>query len=160
MNEFHKKFGDRLVVIGLSKENEETVKKIAGPGAVWPAMSLEDMVAEVFLEVEAGSTGKPNQAQEIANWERMLPYLIQLGSIGPTWLARETLRRLDDRMDLTDAIVDGLPSIVTMNRMSQPAPGGDPADAPDEQGDEGGDNGPAAPGGPAGTDAPMGNNQV
>jgi hypothetical protein len=34
----------------------------------------------------------------------MLPMLIQLPGVNQVWLARETLRRLDDRLDLTEAI--------------------------------------------------------
>ena len=79
--------------------------------------------------------------------------------IAPTWLARESLRRLDDRMDLTEAISENIPAIVAMNRMSQPSPA-DPGAAPDAQGGEGANNGPAPPGGPTGSTAPMGNNQV
>ena len=143
----------------MQEMSSETVKGIAGPGAVWPELSLEDLVKEVYLEVEAGSSGKPNQAQEIRNWKEMLPFLIQMPTIKPEWLAKESLRRLDDRMDLTDALAENVPAIVSQNRMAQPSPG-DPGAAPDQQGGEGADNGPAPPGGPVGSDAPMGNNQV
>jgi hypothetical protein len=50
--------------------SEEQVKAIVGPGAVWPHLTLADIADEIFLEVEAGSTGKPNQAVEINNWKR------------------------------------------------------------------------------------------
>lgn len=144
----------------LQKEmSEEQVKEIVGPGAVWPSVSLDQIAKELYLEVEAGSSGKPNQAQEIKNWREMLPFAIQMPGINPEWLARETLRRLDDRMDLTDALTSGLPAIVTMNRMSQPGPA-DPANAPDQQGAEGADQGQRPPERTEGTDAPMGNNQV
>lgn len=136
----------------------ETVREIVGPGAEWPEMTLDQIAKEIFLEIEAGSTGKPNQVQEIRNWKEMLPFLIQLPNISPTWLARESLRRLDDRMDLTEAITENVPAIVAQNRMVQPAPG-DPSADPTAQGEAGADNGPQAPGGPTGTDAPMGNNQ-
>jgi hypothetical protein len=145
--------------IMLKELSPETVIEIAGEGAIWPQLTLDEIAKEVFLEIEAGSSGKPNQAQELQNWERMLPFLIQIGSIQPTWLARETLRRLDDRMDLTDAIADGLPSILSMSRMAQPAPA-DPGAAPDQQGEAGANNAPAPPGGPAGTGPAFGSNQV
>jgi hypothetical protein len=144
----------------LGGMSEESVRVIVGPGAVWPPMSLEQIASEVYLEVEAGSSGKPNQAVELANWERILPFAIQMPKINPEWLARETLRRLDDRMDLTDAIAENMPAIVALNRMAQPSPA-DPGAAPEQQGPEGGGNAaPAAPGGPSGTSAPMGNNRV
>jgi hypothetical protein len=111
----------------------------------------------VYLEVEAGSTGRPNQAVQINNWKTMLPFLLQMGSIPSTWLARETLRRLDDKMDLTEAVVDGLPSLVAQNAMAQVSTG-DPATEPTQQGADGAHNAPAAPGGPAGTGPAMGDN--
>lgn len=143
----------------LREMSAETVRKLAGRGAVWPEMSLEDIASEVYLEVEAGSTGKPNAAAEIRNWREMLPFLLQMPGIQPTFLARESLRRLDDRMDITDAIADGLPAIVAMNRMSQVGPA-DPGAAPDQQGGEGGGNGAPQPGIPSGSVAPMGDNRV
>ena len=89
----------------------------------------------------------------------MLPFLVQMPGISPEWLARESLRRLDDRMDLTDALTEGLPSIVQMNAARQPSPA-DPANAPNQQGAEGGNQTPRGQQAPEGTDAPMGNNQV
>jgi hypothetical protein len=139
----------------LREMSEATVMRIVGAGASWPEMTLQDIADEIFLEIEAGSTGKPNQAVEVANWEKMLPLLMQMQGLSPNWLARETLRRLDDRMDLTDAFVDDLPSIVAQNRQAAPAPA-DPNAAPDAQGHQGAANGPQAPGGPVGRGAPMG----
>lgn len=143
----------------LRELSAETVRKIAGRGAVWPEMTLEDLVGEVYLEIEAGSTGKPNAAQEIRNWREMLPFLIQMPGIEPTWLARESLRRLDDRLDLTDALAQGLPAIVSMNRMAQPG-AMDPGASPDQQGAEGAGNGAPAPSQPSGSMAAFGNNQI
>ena len=142
----------------LREMSEEQVKAIAGPGAVWPQMSLADIASEIYLEVEAGSTGKPNRAVELQNWERILPYLIQMPGIGPDWLARETLRRLDDRMDLTGALVAGLPSILMQNRAAQTAPA-DPSADPAAQGDKGGDKAPA-PEGQVGSGPAFGSNQM
>lgn len=140
----------------LREMSEEQVKTIAGPGAVWPHLTLAEIADELYLEVEAGSTGKPNQAVEIHNWQQMLPNLMQMPSISPTWLAKETLRRLDDRMDLSDAIASGIPSIVAQNQMQQPGAG--PTD-PAAQGAEGANNAPQ-PQEQAGSDPAFGSNQV
>jgi hypothetical protein len=146
--------------IFLREMSEETVKAAVGPGAVWPHMSLADIAGEIYLEIEAGSMGKPNQAVEVKNWQTMLPLLIQMGSIKPLWLAKETLRRLDDRMDLTDAVAAGIPSIASMNQNAQPAAAGAVND-PSAQGPQGANNAPAGPSVvQPGSDAPMGNNQV
>lgn len=144
----------------LREMSEETVKAAVGPGAVWPHLSLADIAGEVYLEIEAGSMGKPNQAVEVNNWKQMLPLLIQLGSIKPLWLAKETLRRLDDRMDLTDAVAAGIPSIASMNQTPQPIAAGAVSN-PAAQGAQGANNAPAGPSVvQPGSDAPMGNNRV
>ena len=104
----------------------EEVRKIVGQGAVWPEMTREDIMNEVFLEIEAGSTGKPNRAAELANIERIMPFLLQIPGIDPLWLAKELLKRLDDKLDVTQAVVESIPSIVSMNQ-SQGEGTGDPA---------------------------------
>lgn len=144
----------------LREMSEEQVKEIVGPGAVWPHLTLADIANEVFLEIEAGSMGKPNQAIEIKNWREMLPLLIQMGGIKPLWLAKETLRRLDDRMDLTDAVAEGIPSIASLNQNRQPQAAGAEND-PKAQGAKGSANAPAGPSAtPPGSDAPLGDNRV
>lgn len=153
--------GGQILQMNLSKEE---VQKIAGRGAVWVedlGMTAEDIANEVYLEVEAGSSGKPNQPQEIRNFKDMGPLLMQIPGISPLWLGREAVRRLDDRIDLTEAVVAGIPAMVAQNRMQQPQPaeGGPEAD-PNQQGDKGGDNGPAPPPDPAGTGPAFGSNQI
>jgi hypothetical protein len=143
----------------LKEMSEEQVKLIVGPGAVWPSMTLDEIAEEIYLEVEAGSTGKPNQAVEINNWKQIAPVLLQVPGLNPVWFLKETLRRLDDRMDVTDAVAAGIPAIVAQNRNAQPA-AADANASPDQQGHNGGNNGPQAPGGPTGSDAAFGSNQV
>ena len=141
----------------LKEVSAETVAEIAGPGAVWPQLTIEQIAKEIYMEIQAGSSGKPNQAQDMANLERMMPYLIQLPGINPDELAKEVLRRLDDRLDLTVLLKPNTPAIVASNRMAGAAPA--PGAMPEDQGGAGADN-TSIPGGPAGTDAPMGNNQT
>jgi hypothetical protein len=100
----------------MREMSQDRVKKIVGQGAVWPANAVaQDIANEILLEIEAGSMGRPNQAQEIANAQRLYPLLIQLPGIDPEFLAKDVLRRLDDRLDLTEAFKSALPSIVAMN---------------------------------------------
>jgi len=110
---------------------------------------MEDIASEIYLQIEAGSTGRPNQAQEIQNAERIFPLLMQIPGIDPEWLGRELIKRLDDRIDLSEAFAAQQQSIVSQNQNQQPtqgAPGEDPA----EQGAEGGNNTPT----PAESQAP------
>lgn len=134
--------------IMFQQMSAEQVKKIAGPGAVWPELTAQEIADEIQLEIEAGSTGKPNQAAELRNIERVLPYIIQIPGIDPKWLAKEVLKRMDDKLDLDAALAEGVQSVVAMNGMKDAN-----AAAGMGQGPSGGMNAPmpGAPGvGPSG----------
>lgn len=142
----------------LKEMSEEQVKIVVGIGAVWPHMSLAEIASELYLEVEAGSTGKPNQAVEINNWKEMLPFLLQIPGISPVWLARESVRRLDDNADLTEALTEDMPSIIAQNGLAQ-ASTGDPATDPNAQGPQGANNAPTPGSRTAGSGPAFGDNK-
>lgn len=135
--------GSQILLLNLPKEK---AREIAGVGAVWPEFSREEIYNELFLSIEAGSSGRPNKAQEIANFERLAPVLLQVEGITPRWLAKRLVQILDDRVDLTEALTEGIPSITALNRMvaaaSAAGPGPAPGNAPEDQGGAGGDNAP------------------
>jgi hypothetical protein len=123
----------------LTLIDESTAAKIAGSGAVWPQLDPQQITEEIFLEIKAGSSGRPNKAAELANMERGMPYLIQLGGVNGTVLAKRYADLLD--MDEEELIVDGLPSVVALNAMAaksaQVQPGtGDTATDPAAQGQQ------------------------
>jgi hypothetical protein len=103
--------------IMLQQLNKETVIEIVGPGAVWPELNADQVAKELFLEIRAGSSGRPNQAAELAALERAMQYLIQLGHISPPVLARKYCDLLD--LDEDEFIVEGMPSILALNAMAQ-----------------------------------------
>lgn len=140
MNEFARALGQVL----LTEISPETVKMIAGPGAVWPELTAQEIASELILEVQGGSSGRPNKAAELANMEKIVPLLIQIPGVSPDFLAKELIKRMDDKIDLTDALQSGLQSIVMMNAQKQPGTG-DPSSDPNMQGGKGADNAPAAP---------------
>lgn len=145
----------------LREMSPERVMAIVGPGALWPEMTLDQIADELFLEVEAGSSGKPNQAVEIDNWQKMLPMMINIPGINPMWLAKETVRRLDDKVDLVEAVAAGIPSIAMMNQGGPQQVAEDPNNAPDAQGPQGADNAPAGPPDQMrGSEPSFGSNQV
>lgn len=106
--------GPYAIEIMLRKFTEREVKAIAGPEAVWPQMSIDDIFNLVTIEVRGGSTGKPNQAQEQERWTKLLPIIqeavtkvAELRAQGQDALAqavieitKETLRRFDERIDI------------------------------------------------------------
>jgi hypothetical protein len=125
----------------------QTAKEIAGEGAAWPQLNRKEIADELMLSVEAGSSGRPNKAQDVANLERIMPFLLQMPGLNPEWLAREVVRRMDDRIDLSDATQSGALSAMAMNTAAkggQPGVGGGgaaPGGAPPDQGG-GADNAP------------------
>jgi hypothetical protein len=125
----------------LLNMNEEMVKQIVGPGAMWPVLTKADVAKEIFLEVEAGSSGRPNQAQEMQNFERLAPILMQIPGIKPQFLAKEAIRRMDDKIDTDEAVAEGLPSVISMNGGKSMQGAGQPT----AQGPKGAANNPAAP---------------
>lgn len=144
------KAAGQLVQRNLSAE---TVSKIVGPSAVWPDLTREEVLREFFLEIEAGSTGKPNQAEETQRIQALAPLLFQVPGISPEWIANELVRRIDPRIDLSEAIAAGMPSLQAMNAMavgaqrqagSQPASG--PGQAPQPSSQTGAPNAPEAQG--------------
>jgi len=133
--------------IMLMEYSPDTVTKIAGPGSVWPQLTVNEVAQELYLEVEAGSSGRPNQAVELANFQKIAPTLLQIPGIDPLWIAKQAIIRLDDKLDVTDAISDSMQSIVAINAAKQPATG-NPASDPNLQGQNGAQNALPAPQGP------------
>ena len=140
----------------LMNVSQETAIQQCGPAAVWPEESALDVAKELLLEVEAGSAGRPNAQQNIQAITQLVPLLLQVPGITPTWVAKQILTQLDNQVDLEDAIVDGLPSIAVMNQMAQngmnpPGPPGmgapgAPGALPPGAGPGGPQNTPQAPG--------------
>lgn len=122
----------------------KTVTEIAGPGAVWPDLTREEINKDIYLTIKAGSSGKPNRAAELANLERGMPFLVQMPGLNPTVLGQKYAELLE--FDTEDLLVEGLPSITAMNAMAgkQAQMGtGDPANDPNAQGGQGAANAPA-----------------
>jgi hypothetical protein len=137
----------------LQEMSVDQVKRVVGEGAVWPELSKQQIADELWLQIEAGSTGRPNQSQEIANAERIFPLLMQIPGIKPEFLAKELIKRLDDKLDITQAFQSMLPSILAMNGMASrlaqgPQAMGGPMDFPGAgpaQGPAGAANAPQGP---------------
>jgi hypothetical protein len=106
--------------IALGDLSKAEVQEIAGEDCEWPDApeSVEDIYRQVVVRVRAGSTGKPNQAQERDSWGKLLPQINEtMQKVGELRqqgmydqadalieLLKETLRRFDEHLDL-DAII-------------------------------------------------------
>lgn len=121
------------------------VKRSVGPGAVWPDLSVDDIAGELFFTVEAGSTGRPNRAARIGEFERVAPILLQVPGVKPTKLAEYALSLMSDNMEVSDFLDPMAPSIAAMNA-AKPDNGAAaaPGEAPAEQGSQGETNAPKA----------------
>ncbi len=126
----------------LMELSSETVKEIAGIGAVWPEMDRESVVKQLNLKTRAGSSGRPNKGAELANMERGMPYLLQLPGINPYPLAHRYADLLE--IDLDDIVREGMPSIQAINaQVGRATQGmGGPND-PNAQGNQGATNQPS-----------------
>jgi hypothetical protein len=130
----------------LLNMSQDQVKKIVGPGAIWPQLTKGDVAQQMFLDIEAGSSGSPDQARELQNFERLAPILMQIPGIAPNFLAKEAISRMDDSIDLEDAIADGQPSVMAQNAVQPGASAGPPgSQPPGAQGPQGGANAPKPP---------------
>lgn len=137
-------------IVMLTEMSKETVVEIVGPGAVWPELpqTREEVAEEISLDVRAGSSGRPNQAQNIAKLERAMPTVLQLPGVNPVPIVQSYMDNLE--IGIEDAVVEGLPSITAMNQMAAkmgqqgPQPGA-PAQ-PGMQGPAGAANAPKPPG--------------
>jgi hypothetical protein len=103
---------------GIQEIDPVGAQRIAGGQAFWPyGMDIQDLLTMVSVDIEAGTSGKPDLAADKANWATILPMLqklmVQIRQImgqdpalatALTNLLKETLKRMDDRLDIDDFI--------------------------------------------------------
>lgn len=105
--------------IMMREFSPQTVVRIVGRGAVWPQDQMEDYIDGIQLTIIAASSGRPNKAVEIANFERIAP-ILQAAGANPIAIVEEAVKRLDDRLDVEKFFP--VP-VAPMIGMQQPAPG-------------------------------------
>lgn len=127
----------------LMELEPESVKEIVGPGAVWPDWNRSEVIKEIFLEVKAGSSGRPNKAAEMQNFQMLAPFLQMLPGMSPDFLVREAIKRLDDTLDPDEAMLPGAPSLQMLNsQASAGQPAAEGSSDPNAQGGQGARNNP------------------
>lgn len=104
----------------LKEMGKETVVKIVGPGAVWPELSKQEVQEELYLEIRAGSSGRPNKQARLQAIEKTFPLLLQVPGVKPRKLAEFMLNELDEGIELDEFIDESLPSITAQNAMAKP----------------------------------------
>ena len=122
--------GGQILIQQMSKE---TVLEIVGDGAVWPEVKAtrEQIAKEIMLKAVAGSSGRPNQAQQVQVRERIYPIMVQIPGIKHERMAQDLVRVLDDGIDYEDWIdMDALPVVAMNGQMQATANRGGASNAP------------------------------
>lgn len=141
----------------LQEMTEAEVIEIVGPGAVWQVMDRDAVAKEIYLEVEAGSSGRKNQGAEMQALSQVGPLMMQTPGYSAEWFARHLLNILDPRIQPEDALEYGALSITAQNGIAQAnanasptaPPGTGEAAPPEAQGPEGSANAPTTQAGGA-----------
>lgn len=102
----------------LAEMSKEMVMDIVGPGAVWPDAppTRAELAKELMLSIEAGSSGRPNKAADMANMERGLPFIMQMPDISPKPIAKKFGALLD--IDFDELYAAGALSMVAQNAIA------------------------------------------
>ena len=105
-----------LAELSLQAMPLEEVQKYAGPDAMWPELTKDEIYSLVSIKIRGGSSGKPDTRAEREAWATIMPLVDKsIGEIAQLMsnpataqlaelkieLLRETVRRLDDRIDVT-----------------------------------------------------------
>jgi hypothetical protein len=113
---------------------EENAKSICGPGAYWPRIQKEQLWAHLVVEIEAGSTGLPDQQKRLDGLKAAVDIgtAMGLGAIpgGPMWNPLNGMKKLAEIMDWRDDPKDLVmvpPPLPPMPAMAGPKGAGAPA---------------------------------
>jgi hypothetical protein len=111
------------------------VRAYAGPRAVWPDFTIDEAFNLFFIEIKAGSTGKPKASSDREAWATLLPLIERIiDRIGHArlqgqewaaapWIAllHETARRLDDFADIEKFLPAPPPEFLQMMQNQEPS---------------------------------------
>lgn len=129
--------------MSLQEMSLETVKRKVGRGAAFPDIAKDKFATDIFIEIEAGSSGKPNAALEIAKAEKLGPLIAQAVLDPRLWfLVKIYARLMDSQIDVDEL----MKNLTGGQAQSQPMPGAMPP----------GQAGPLPPGGTANNTLPAG----
>lgn len=110
----------------LQEMTIETLRSTVGPGAMdfGSEMARKEILNHLFLEIEAGSSGRPNRALELDNLQKMLPQLIELAGarglpLDP--LVKYAAQVMDFKFDIEEWLASAAP-MPAMPGAMMPAP--------------------------------------
>lgn len=85
----------------LREFNPQTVQRIVGKGASWPDQQKEDFLNEIFLDIVAASSGRPNKAVDVQNAQQLIPLMMQNGA-NPWTCIQYIAKVMDANLDPKD----------------------------------------------------------
>jgi hypothetical protein len=94
-----------MLEIGLKVFPESYIKQVAGPMAVWPSVTTEELYTRLRVEIKGGMNGKPDRDKLMQTWTSFAGIAQSLGLPvnGPAVL-RELLDAMDVRKDFREFI--------------------------------------------------------
>ena len=98
------KGGGEMIMLEMGQPE---INRICGPGAAMFPRDREAIKNELYLDVEAASTGKPNKAVDVQNFTAIAPQLQQLWAmlgLDPTPLLKYGIQVADMKIDLDELI--------------------------------------------------------
>lgn len=126
--------------VSLQALGSDIIVRLAGEDAVWPKLTVDEVMEAFEIEVKAGSTGKPNRQADQAAWGIVLPLIEKMAAAignfrtkGMEWAAEPyiaMLKRTLQLHDMVDDIEKYLPKPPPVDPLAQAlagaAAGGDP----------------------------------
>lgn len=119
VNKWLNRLAKKLSQVMLANLSPQTVAKICGPGAVWPALNRDQIISDVWVAIENNSSMAENREQEAIVIKELVPLLLQIPGISPTWVATTILKVMDSDIDLSEALDPSVEtSIIAQNTVS------------------------------------------
>lgn len=112
----------------LQAMDPQIVEDIVGPGAVFPSSpeTRSYYLKQVYLQIKAASSGRPNKAVDVANMRDLTPLLLQAGA-NPVAVIKKIMETLDANADVQDFFPLNMDAL--LGSMAQPGAEGQPAGA-------------------------------
>ena len=135
-----KELGWFAAEILLQEIQPQKAMEIAGPQAFWPILNKQQLYDSVFIDIAAGSTGRPDTNEERMRWIELMPIIMQnielvqqMRSFGVpdefnpyVQLLEETFARFDERIDISKFLPpmpEEMQKVMQQNQMMQQAMG-------------------------------------
>ncbi len=124
------KYAAEVLVLELTPQQ---AARLAGPMALmsWPAADKAELFAQVNVDVRAGTSGKPDQAQEQETWATLLPIIEKLQEqivglfiqgIDPMHkveLLRQTVRRFDETIEVESLLPQQIVTLIRQQDLAR-----------------------------------------